>query len=207
MLGDNSNTAHLVPTAVSTSVVFATISAGASHTCGLSTDNVAYCWGSNAEGQLGTGALNDPPAKTPTAVAGGLKFLSISAGSRHTCALDLSYHGYCWGNNDYGTLGDGTTTKRAAPTAVIGGLTFTYLLAGADATCGTGYCWGSNAYGQLGSPTFEWVTVPSAVSGGHSFRSLAGGSGAWCGVTIEGAGYCWGQVNQFHYTPVLVTPP
>jgi hypothetical protein len=98
-----------------------TISTGWFHTCGLTTEGQAYCWGYNWVGQLGTGGGH---SFTPTAVSGGLVFTQISAGRYHTCGLTTEGQAYCWGYNFHGQLGDGTMTNRSTPTPVYGGLTF-----------------------------------------------------------------------------------
>ena len=95
------------------------ISPGYDHTCGLTTGGAAYCWGLNDHGQLGDGGRANMAAY-PIAVAGGLVFQAISAGSSHTCGLTSVGSIYCWGRNHHGQLGDGTTTDRLSPVRVIG---------------------------------------------------------------------------------------
>jgi len=75
---------------------------------------------------------------------------------------------YCWGRNDDGELGDGTSTSRRAPVPVTGGLTFSHLAAGLTHTCGLtqdgrAYCWGDNHWGELGRATQSNVGVPTPV--------------------------------------------
>jgi alpha-tubulin suppressor-like RCC1 family protein len=131
------------------------ITAGYAHTCGITTANIAVCWGENENGQLGRGNLVD--SNTPVAVSGGLAFKAITAGYKHTCALNTAGAAYCWGNNELGQLGDGTTTGQAAPVPVSGNLVFQSISAGETFTCGVttagaAWCWGDNVYGQLGQP-------------------------------------------------------
>ena len=85
---------------------FRMVSAGTSHTCGLTADSLAYCWGGNGAGQLGDGTHTE--RLTPVRVAGGLRFVQISAGGAHTCAVTKNNLAYCWGKNSWGQLGDGT---------------------------------------------------------------------------------------------------
>jgi alpha-tubulin suppressor-like RCC1 family protein len=130
----------------------------------------------------------------PTNIAFALT--SISAGIQHACGLDAEGHGYCWGVNTNGRLGDGTTTTRTVPTRVAGGLTFATIRAGQNHTCalttdGAAYCWGANAQGQVGDGTNIGRVTPTAVAGGHTFIALTAG-GNTCGVTTTGAAYCWG---------------
>ncbi len=101
---------------------FAAVSAGSSHSCGVTTAGVAYCWGRNNSGQLGDGTMTNRPM--PVAVAGGLSFAAVSAEHNHSCGVTTAGDAYCWGDNGNGRLGDGTTTQRLTPVAVAGGLSF-----------------------------------------------------------------------------------
>jgi len=166
----------------------------------VTTSGAAYCWGSNAFGQLGDGTTTQ--RLVPTPVAGGLTFTAVSAGWWHTCGITTSGAAYCWGNN--GFLGDGTNTGRLVPTPVAGGLTFTTLSAGPGETCGVttsgaAYCWGYNAFGQLGDGTTANRLIPTPVAGGLTFTAVSAGveveTGHACGVTPGGAAYCWGASN------------
>jgi alpha-tubulin suppressor-like RCC1 family protein len=133
------------------------ISAGGRHTCGLSLLGAALCWGDNTFGQLGTGIIGGVQA-TPVQVSGGLTFLAISAGERHTCAVATGGTLYCWGNNAYAQLGNGAfggSTPIAVPSPVAGPIRFSAVTAGRRHTCGIGldsqtYCWGANLFGSLG---------------------------------------------------------
>src|SRR5207249_3087836 len=131
---------------------------GAFSTCGVTQNNVAYCWGSNRNGQLGDGTQTDSP--TPVAVAGGHRFRQVRVGVVHTCGITPLDVAFCWGENSAGELGDGTTTQRLRPVRVLGGLHWHQLSAngGAGHTCGVttadrGYCWGLNGNGELGDGT------------------------------------------------------
>ena len=177
------------------------ISAGGSHTCALTARGIAYCWGDNNYGQLGDGTTIDSNANGPQAVIGGLKFASIAVGDEHTCGLTTRGAAYCWGDNGYGKLGDGTGLDSEAngPQAVIGGYRFVSLTAGEHHICaltarGTAYCWGRNTDGQLGDGTtiHSGANGPQMVVGGHRFASITGGEDHTCALTTRGAAYCWG---------------
>jgi alpha-tubulin suppressor-like RCC1 family protein len=167
-LGVGAGEVHPEPVPVSGGHVFSVLRGGYGHTCGLAGET-AYCWGENDAGQLGTGTVSREPLLVPTAVAGGLAFADLSAGSMHTCGITPGGQAYCWGANANGELGDGTDVRSAAPKAVAGGLTFsTISAASGPSTCGrTGsgevYCWGANTSGQLGTGTQTTSRTPVRV--------------------------------------------
>jgi alpha-tubulin suppressor-like RCC1 family protein len=133
---------------------------------------------------------------------------------------------FCWGHNEYGQLGDGTTTNRPLPVRVLGGLHWSLLNAGGRHTCGVtmgkrAYCWGSNrepegdgAGGQLGDGTTTGRRRPVAVSGGLLVRQIDAALGYHtCAVTTADRAYCWGSslggeggdgTTTSHETPVAV---
>jgi alpha-tubulin suppressor-like RCC1 family protein len=124
------------------------LAAGEYHTCALTTSDRVFCWGRNTEGQLGDGTTNN--ARTPVAVH-GLGSNSVSAmdgGGYHTCAATAAGLVLCWGRNDEGQLGDGTTIRASIPVTVNGlssGLAA--VAAGYMHTCGMTpagavVCWG-----------------------------------------------------------------
>ncbi|HEV8381737.1 MAG TPA: Ig-like domain-containing protein [Gemmatimonadales bacterium] len=135
------------PVAVVGGLTFRTLAAGSNHTCALTSAGKVYCWGLNDQGQFGDGS-NGSASPTPIAGGGGLTFSAIVAGEAHTCGLSSAGAAYCWGLNDGGQLGDGSTTDSAVPVAVSGGLRFVALVAGKQYTCGVSsagviHCWGS----------------------------------------------------------------
>ena len=192
--------------AVSGGLTFASVSAGWKHTCGVTTGGAAYCWGSGPQGKLGNGSTDSQ--FTPAAVSGGLTFASVSPGKVHTCGVTTSGAAYCWGENGGSHLGNKTsTTQRLPPDAtripvpVLGGLTFASVSAGEEYTCGvtTGggaFCWGAGSFGKLGNGTDDRVWTPEVpVSGGLAFTSISAHTSHTCGVTTSGAAFCWGNGN------------
>ena len=195
------------PFALGGGLTFTAVSGGGWHSCGRTISGAAYCWGMNSAGQLGSGAQANwkSGSKTPVAVAGGLTFTAVSAGSDHSCGVTTTGAAYCWGSNYSGQLGNLVIGYSTTPVPVTGGLTFTTVSAGSDHSCGvttTGaaYCWGANYSGQLGNGLYTDSITPVAVAGGFSFAAVSAGSAIsvpvleehTCGVTPAGAVYCWG---------------
>ncbi len=121
-VGDGTAEQRLRPTAVHAGVLFAGVSPGGDHTCGVTAGGAAYCWGANSLGQVGDGTAGSDRL-TPVPVAGGLQFGPINAGLAHTCAVTTEHQAYCWGNNNQGELGDGNRgTSHATPVAVAGAM-------------------------------------------------------------------------------------
>ena len=181
-------------------LTFKSVTAGATHTCALTANGRAYCWGGNSEGQLGTGAQME--ALIPTAVAGDLTFLQIDAGIEFTCGVTTDGAAYCWGRNVTGALGNSATPRSLVPVPVTGGLTFRAVSAGGDHACGitedlTAYCWGSNASGQLGTGDSAAAAArPLPVAGGLRFVSITAGDDHTCGITTDSVAYCWGSNSR-----------
>jgi alpha-tubulin suppressor-like RCC1 family protein len=190
---------------VSVVLRFASIEAGAEHTCGVTTGGRAFCWGRGNSGQLGNGE-QDFQKLLPEPVSGGLRFSAVTPGFLHTCGATTDRVGYCWGGNQAGALGDGTVQSSSIPVLIEGGHRFREVLAGTYMSCGVtapgeAYCWGSNDGGQLGTGSIGGPDQlsPVPVAGGHAFRQVSvtvspsGGGGHACGVTDGFEGLCWGQ--------------
>ncbi len=177
------------------------ISAGQFFTCALNSAGAVLCWGNDAVGELGTGSY---AAATSLPVATKIKTggKAIAAGSEHACALTNAGGVLCWGLNDYGELGDGTTDRSADPVVVTGlSSPATAIGAGHRHSCaldssGKVLCWGWNWYGQLGDGTTTDSSVPVAVGGVSAAKALSTGGWHSCAVTAIGGVLCWGD-NAF----------
>lgn len=199
-LGNGSNASQSpTPVAVSGNLTFRSVSAGADHTCGITTDNRAYCWGNNDWRQLGTGTAF---SGTPVLVSNTLSFAKITAGTAFTCGITTGAETYCWGANSIGQVGDGGKISYgnvfvSAPQKVVGGQTFQSVTLGNQFACaltqiGQGYCWGSNnsklGNGNGGTDS----STPAQLGGGVLFQMISSGYGHSCGVTTTSLVYCWG---------------
>jgi alpha-tubulin suppressor-like RCC1 family protein len=189
-LGIRSDTALIFnPAPVYGDFRFLSVASGANHTCGLTLDRTALCWGSNTFGQLGDGGTT--PRLAPTLVLGGVTFQSIDVGDPWSCGLSTAGKVYCWG----GLEGFGATTT---PHLYAGAPTFTSLSVGSLHACaltgdGLAYCWGNNQFGQLGDSSVVSRANPTAVAGGLRFKSIAAGVAHTCGITTDGSLACWGS--------------
>ena len=225
-LGDGTTTSRSAPANVKgLSSGVHTIAAGDVHTCAIissskgstslspTADNsgagdfAAQCWGANNRGQLGDGMKTEWRARRliPADVVGlhnGIH--AIAAGGWHTCALVSSGGVKCWGDNQFGQLGEGST-DRTTPVDVVGLSSGVYAISsGGRHTCvlttaGGVQCWGANWAGQLGDGTQRERRIPVNVVGLSSgVQAIAVSGGAdhqWhtCALTSAGGVKCWGD--------------
>jgi len=122
----------------------------------------------------------------------------LAAGFSHTCALPGSGTMSCWGVNDMGELGDGTTTNGASAVDVQGVTAAVAVAAGDAHTCvviagGTVSCWGSDSNGQLGASVDGSSTSPVVVSGISGAVTVAAGGAHSCALLAGGTVQCWGS--------------
>ncbi len=127
---------------------------------------------------------------------------SVHAGYAHTCALVKSGAAYCWGDNNFGQIGNGATVGSAAPLAVGGGISFTAIGMASGETCGIAasgklYCWGlTSAANELGQGPTTSSATPVLFSNPLTFAAVTDGSLHMCALTATGAAYCWGD-NEY----------
>jgi alpha-tubulin suppressor-like RCC1 family protein len=197
-LGDGTFNDRTNPVAVAGNLTFRSLSpSGGAHTCGVTTTNIAYCWGDNTGGVLGDGTSVNRPSPVPVVTGVSLQLISSHT---HTCALTAAGAAHCWGSNAQGQLGDGTTTGRTTPAPVSGGHVFGNIDAGLRYTCGVtaggiGRCWGLNDRGQIGDGTLNNRLVPTIAAPGLIFTRIAAGDHT-CGVTRDYGVYCWGDNTE-----------
>ena len=185
---------------------------GFGHTCTITEIGGVKCWGNNEFGQLGDGTATTTPYLSPVDVVGlSGTAVGIAAGRAHTCAILSGGAVQCWGRNDAGQLGDGSTVNRPFPANVPGLSGIVEVSAAMDHTCavnsaGAAKCWGGNEAGQLGDGTVIARSTPVDVSSlPAGVMSISAGGAApvaspgafWsgghtCAVIVAGAVKCWG---------------
>jgi alpha-tubulin suppressor-like RCC1 family protein len=229
-LGNNSLTDSNIPVAVDTTtgmnVQLKQIVTGVDHACALSVGGDVFCWGNNSVGQLGNGTVS-PYSLVPMRVQGlgthvGLPVTNIASAifAKTTCAIATTSSGpraYCWGYNDSGQIGDGSTTTRSIPTRVdasgvllnkdvtdisISGRVADGTLGHACAVAsGAVYCWGDGTLGVLGNNSASPSAVPVAVYAagalsGKTALEVSVAVGHACATARDAASvvraYCWG---------------
>lgn len=125
-------------------------------------------------------------------------YSSISVGDFHVCAVRTNGGVQCWGDNEYGQLGNGTTTSSAFPVNVIGISSATAVTTGGRFSCallqgGRVQCWGGNNIYQLGNGTTTQSLTPVYVGSTELFSAIAAGKSHVCGVLLTGSYACWGD--------------
>ncbi len=191
------------------------IAAGDENTCAIDEDGAAWCWGSDADGQLGDGGgAGGAPSATPvqvvmTDVDG--EFVDLDGGRGHMCGVAGAGEAWCWGDDGAGQLGNGASADDPSqPTAVAGSASFVSISAGGDSTCAVAdtavvRCWGANGSGQLGVGDRADRAVPtpvnqSAVRTSPIFEYVYGSADKLLiGVTVGGERTCALDVNPNYY--------
>jgi alpha-tubulin suppressor-like RCC1 family protein len=181
------------------------LSTGDEQVCATNSAGAIYCWGSDNYDQLGIPGYLSYYSPSPLLIPSGSKvWAQASAGTYTSCGRTTAGVAYCWGDNNYGTIGNGTTTSTPNATAVTSsGQVWAQLVGGSYFNCGrtianVAWCWGDDSYGELGDGGLASEhDSPIMVSGGLQFTQLttsgADGDGyTACGLAPDGSAYCWG---------------
>jgi len=120
-LGDNSTTSRISPvTTVGGGTIWKTVACGDKHSAAIKTDGTLWTWGSNSIGQLGDNSTTSRSSPVTT-IGGGTTWKTVACGYAHSAAIKTDGTLWTWGNNDFGKLGDNSTTSRSSPVTTAGG--------------------------------------------------------------------------------------
>ena len=193
LLGMGMSTGSLtpIPVALPAGTRVTSVATGDNYSLAVTSAGGVLAWGQNTYGQLGNGTTTDSSTPVPVELPAGVRVTAVSAGDGQSLAVTSDGHVLAWGQNDYGELGNGTTTDSSTPVPVElpAGTRVTAVSAGyrhgvAVTSAGGVLAWGFNSGGELGdgtpgkpSTTPVWVDLPAdthvtAIAAG-SFSSLA----------------------------------
>jgi alpha-tubulin suppressor-like RCC1 family protein len=170
--------------------------------CALKTTGAAWCWGSNKTGQLGNGSTID--ATAPVQVAGGKIFTKLAVSPETVCGIQKTTNKlWCWGANEFGQVGDGSTIATPLPVAVDPDTTYKTIAAATGNKkwfCGItdtnqARCWGRNSFGQIYTGGTSSVTTPKAIQSISPVSEISLGDHFACVLDTTAVGTCWGRNN------------
>lgn len=171
------------------------VAVGSNFACAQLDNGQISCWGDNTYGQLGrttTATTGNPAAVVPNITT----TVDIGAGHSNACAVLADGTAVCWGRNQSGQLGNGTTTNSIVPVTVTG-LTGATRIEADDTTCaittgGIVKCWGAGTNGQLGNGTNSNSSTPVTATGLSGVSQILAGTTP-CALTTNQGVYCWGK--------------
>lgn len=164
------------------------IAAGGIHTCARRADGTLWCWGGNDSGELGDGTMMGRLSGAQVAPL-GTTVAQVAAGTGHTCVLKQDRTLWCWGDNTWGQLGDGTRMNSAHPVRVMSVPSAAQISAAKEHTCavdqaGAAWCWG--LVNGAPQPTPKQVPMLSDVV------EVTAGNDFGCARKGDGSVWCWG---------------
>ncbi len=192
-----------IPTLTTDTSAYASVSAGADHTCGIrANDSRVLCWGKDSNGELGDGSpgvnSSSPMLTTDTSA-----YTSVSAGGTHTCGIRANdSRVLCWGKDDYGQSGDNnaSTIAELPPTPTFDDSAYTFVSAGGSHTCGIRandsrvLCWGNSMVGQIGNGELISKELPTLTSDDAAYDVIHTTENHICGIrTNDSRVLCWGR--------------
>ena len=191
------------------------VGAGSKHSTAIPTDNTAWTWGKNTNGQLGIGTTVS--SSIPVQIS-SFAATRVIGGLSHTVALKADGTVWAWGLNTNGQVGDNTTTQRTAPVQVltaVAGIAVGSKHSLAVKTNGTVWAWGYNFNGQLGDGTTVQKLVPTQITAlTGTYIAVAAGVSHSLALKSDGTVYAWGlngngqlgdSTTSQRTSPVVVT--
>lgn len=206
--GDDENWYKPTPQAVAGDAAWQSYSTAFWHGCGIQDDQSLWCWGRNNDGQLGQGTVS-ASENMPQPVQEGATWSQVTIGKQHSCGLQSNGTLWCWGDNDFGQVGNGTTLRSTLPSQVGVDDDWVKVSAADQGSCalkqnGTLWCWGDldtykNGYWQN-------TALPKQHLSNYRFTDIEMGRTSLCGITANQETHCWGfirghvdQVGDLYY--------
>lgn len=179
------------------------VACGGYQTAAIKTDGTLWMWGSNNFGELGNNsgvAHRSSPIQT---ISGGTNWKFVACGNYTTSAIKTDGTLWTWGWNQFGQLGDNTTTNRSSPVQTISqgtnwkSLGASYVYVSAIKTDGRLWLWGNNEQGFLGDNSTTHRSSPvQTVSTGTNWKQLAGFGRVIAAIKTDGTLWGWGHNTQ-----------
>lgn len=202
-LGAGDMNPHLTPASVVKMHGASSLATGLLHSCAVNAQGSVYCWGSNRYAALGRGTKDELPHPEPELLA-NLRATRVHCGMNFSCAELPDQTVSCWGTNDMGQLGNGTTSDTNLPQPITSIDEVQSLTTGSRHACAVVldlvddrevYCWGYNDHGQLGQKTGP-VTTPRRIPGLTGALEVVTSDTHTCAILSGGAVKCWGANDQ-----------
>jgi alpha-tubulin suppressor-like RCC1 family protein len=196
-IGDGTNTTVLYPKKVITDKSWTMVSAGASHTIGLRTDNKLWGWGQNSSGQLGQ-VTNIIAVSSPVQIASDKTWSKVSCrNADHALGITSSGTLWAWGLGTSGQLGNNASTSRSSAVQVGIDTNWDKVYSGgahsfAIKTTGTLWAWGNGGTGRLGLNSTTSFSTPQQVLVGKSFIMIGAGSSHTLAIDSNNKLWAWG---------------
>lgn len=171
--------------------------------CVVKNDDSLWCWGNNANGQLGDGTKNDAAAPRQVSALGQAVRQGVIS-QFFGCALRSDHGVSCWGRNDVGELGDGSHVEHLTPAPVPAlGSNVKAISAGFDHACalktdGTLWCWGGDLYGQVGAGPPQAAGRATPVQVFDNVEKVSAGGFFTCAIRTDHSLWCWGSNADGH---------
>ncbi|HEU4561528.1 MAG TPA: hypothetical protein VFS20_26980 [Longimicrobium sp.] len=193
---------------------YVAVATGGAHSCALNALGRAWCWGDNRRGQLGDSTIISRALPVAVRAPASVRFVSITAGASHTCALDGGNRVWCWGDNTHGQVLGITPPYVTAPRSVVTGMV--QVVAGGRHACAIRgstahiFCWGANEWGQATTFFSPDRRSPFQLPLGPGWVGVGLGAAHTCAVLQQVE--CWGNntdgqvAGPFAPDTVLDTP-